>query len=241
MKYLGSKRRISQEIVKLMLSYAYKNNITTWVEPFVGGGNTIKLVPSSFKRIGIDINPHTIAALIGIRDHVDKLPTQVTKEEYDAMKGLPPDSITSWCRFVGSFGGKFEGGYICCRKKRNYFLEAKRSALRETKYLQGVELICGNYDVCSEIENAIIYCDIPYKNTTKYNNKFCGKFDYDKFYDWCKRMSAKNIVFISEYEMPEEFKCIWEKEVNCNIDNVYKKTNIKKIERLFITENNKII
>ena len=48
-----------------MLEEAEKHGITTWVEPFVGGGGMIDKVPDRFERIGYDLNPHTIAALIG--------------------------------------------------------------------------------------------------------------------------------------------------------------------------------
>lgn len=47
--------------------------------------------------------------------------------------------------------------------------------------------------------NAVIYCDIPYKDTdcAQYNG-----FDHERFYKWAR--DQKNI-FISEYQMPEDF------------------------------------
>lgn len=230
MIYLGSKRRIAKEIVTIMLLEAQKRKIKTWVEPFVGGGNTIIHVPQSFRRIGIDINPHTIAALIGIRDYANELPVNITEDEYNNMKGTPPHPITSWCRYVGAFGGIFENTYVSESKR---ILRGKNSAMRQSRYLQGVELICGNYDICSNIENAVIYCDIPYKGVTGYDKRFCGKFDYDGFYDWCKMMSEKNVVFVSEYDMPSDFVCVWEKEVSCKVNNNVKDKDTNRIERLF--------
>lgn len=58
--------------------------------------------------------------------------------------------------------------------------------------------------------NAIIYCDIPYKQTQKYNTS--TSFDYDAFYDWCIEKKKQGYqVFISEYSMPEDrFECIKE-------------------------------
>ena len=108
MKYMGSKNRIAKHILPIMLEKAKENNITTWVEPFVGGANMIDKVPSNFKRIGIDYNPHTIEALIAIRDLVNKLPNEVTEDEYKQLKGSKPEPIKSWLRFVASFGGKFD-------------------------------------------------------------------------------------------------------------------------------------
>ena len=74
MKYMGSKNRIAKHILPIMLAEAEKHNITTWVEPFVGGGNMIDKVPSTFRKIGADLNPHTFAAMLAIRDFPDALP-----------------------------------------------------------------------------------------------------------------------------------------------------------------------
>lgn len=63
-----------------MLESAKKQGITTWVEPFVGGGNMIDKVPPSFERIGYDLNPHTIKAMIDIRDRAAELPDSVTEQ-----------------------------------------------------------------------------------------------------------------------------------------------------------------
>lgn len=59
--------------------------------------------------------------------------------------------------------------------------------------------------------NAIIYCDIPYKNTGTYNKE---SFDYESFYSWCEEKAQQGYkVYISEYAMPEDrFECV--KEIN---------------------------
>lgn len=52
-------------------------------------------------------------------------------------------------------------------------------------------------------KNGIIYCDIPYKNTNKYQNEF----DYERFYTWAENQQLP--IYISEYSMPEDrFTCI---------------------------------
>lgn len=57
-----------------------------------------------------------------------------------------------------------------------------------------------------EYNNCVFYCDIPYKGTYNYNIKF----DYDEFYKWAKQIGENNHIFISEYEMPEDFTLIYE-------------------------------
>ena len=54
-------------------------------------------------------------------------------------------------------------------------------------------------------KNALIYCDPPYLNTKGYGIEF----DHSHFYDWCR--AQKELVLISEYQMPDDFIPIWQK------------------------------
>lgn len=111
MIFLGSKNRIAKHILPIMTSKAKELRISNWVEPFVGGGNMIDKVPKEFNRVGSDLCPHVIEALITIRDFPEKLPQEVSEELYNKIKGTPPHPINSWIRYVCSFAGKFDGGY----------------------------------------------------------------------------------------------------------------------------------
>ena len=230
MKYMGSKRRIAKYILPIMLEEAHRKGITTWVEPFVGGANMIDKVPSSFNRIGIDYNPHTIAALIAIRDHVDELPTTVTEEYFKSLKNTKPSPITSWIRIACAYGGLFGNGIARGGVGRNYSKEAVNNALKQSPLIQGVEFISGSYDEYSYFENCLIYCDPPYEGTTSYKT---GVFDHSKFWDWCRVMSEKNLVFISEYNAPSDFDCIWEGGVKTNFASQRTGATHNAVERLF--------
>ncbi|MFP4019762.1 MAG: DNA adenine methylase [Bacteroidales bacterium] len=228
MKYMGSKNRIAKFILPIMAEEAEKNGITTWVEPFVGGANIIDKVPNRFKKIGIDYNPHTIKALIAIRDLVDELPTEVSVEYYKSLRGTDPDPITSLIRFGCSFGGTFENGYAR-RDGKSMWMECVRNAQKQSPKLQNVELINASYDKY-DFTNCLIYCDPPYKETTSYKT---GKFDHDKFWQWCRKMSKKNIVFVSEYEAPDDFICIWQGNVKTNFASQRSKATNNAVEKLF--------
>ena len=208
MKYMGSKNRIAKHILPIMLAEAEKHNITTWVEPFVGGGNMIDKVPDKFRRIGTDLNPHTIAAMLAIRDFPNSLPDTVTEEEYKSIKGTPPSPITSWIRFECSFGAKLDNGYASNSQGRNYAEKGKNLALKQSPKIQTVEFLCCSYlDLTDKITNSIIYCDPPYQNATGYKT---GQFNHEEFFNWCRLMKKKgNIVFVSEYNAPEDFELVW--------------------------------
>lgn len=234
MIYMGSKNRIANFILPIMLKEADEKGITTWIEPFVGGANIIDKVPNDFKRIGIDNNEHTIKALIAIRDLVNDLPDEVTVEYYNSLKGTKPDPITSLIRFGASFGGKFESGYARSFTDkgilRNHWGEAKRNAQKQSIKLQGVKFTVGSYEECSNFENCLIYCDPPYKGTTSYGIEV---FDYDKFWNWCRKMNEKNLIFISEYEAPNDFISIWEGVLKTNFASQRKKATHNAVEKLF--------
>jgi len=86
-----------------------------------------------------------------------------------------------------------------------------------------------------KIKGYVIYCDIPYKGTTKYKTE---AFPYEEFYEWCKEMSIHNTVLISEYNMPDEFTCIWEKELKTSLGSgVNKDSDKRRTERLYTYKN----
>lgn len=211
-KYLGSKNRIAQYILPIMLDVADKNGLSEWIEPFVGGGNMIDKVPSRFNRLGLDISSHTIAALVAVRDMVDHLPNEVSHEYYQSLKGAAPDPITSLIRFGASFGGKFENGYAR-RDGKSMWGECLRNATKQSPGLQGVKLINSDYQSVSNVVDSLIYCDPPYEGTTTYTT---GAFNHAEFWDWCRHMSRNNKIFISEYRAPDDFKCVWSGYVQTN-------------------------
>ena len=229
MKYMGSKARIAKHILPIMLAECEKHGITKWVEPMVGGGNMIDKVPDSFERVGYDLNAHCIQAMVDIRDNVEGLPDSVSEEEYKSYKGLPPQSITSWVRFECSFGNKFENGYARASDGKNYAGIGFRSALKQSPKIQNVQFICDSYENLS-FENCLIYCDPPYQGTTGYKT---GAFDHDKFFEWCREQAKKNVVFVSEYNAPEDFECVWQGEIKTNFASTRKAATHKAVEKLF--------
>ena len=131
------------------------------------------------------------------------------------------------------------GGYARSFKSdgvtpRNMSAEAIRNLKRQAPNLKDIEFKnCSFMELPKDkIKGYVIYCDIPYKGTTKYKTE---EFPYEEFYEWAKEMSIHNTVLISEYNMPDEFECIWEKEHKTLIDSNKSsgdKDNIR-VERLY--------
>jgi DNA adenine methylase len=77
-----------------------------------------------------------------------------------------------------------------------------------------------------------LYCDIPYEGTKQYATS--KDFNHLEFWEWCRTMTIKgHKVFISEYNAPKDFKCVWSKTVtnSMNTDITY-----KPVEKLFTIE-----
>lgn len=113
---------------------------------------------------------------------------------------------------------------------RDYYDEAKRNLERQRDRLKDIQFISIDYrDINADC--SVIYCDIPYSGTKQYSTS--SGFSHVEFWNWAREMSVdnKNIVIISEYTAPEDFECIYEKEVTCSVG--YEVTN-STCERLFI-------
>lgn len=231
MKYMGSKNRIAKYILPIMLKEMESKGYNTWAEPFVGGGNMIDKVPSHYRRIGADLNEHTIAAMLGIRDFVEMLPSEVSRDYYNSVRRTPPHPINSWVRFECSFGAKFDNGYASNKEGRNYAEKGKNLATKQSPKIQNVEFVCCSYEALSSVTNSLIYCDPPYQSTTGYKT---GVFDHEAFFEWCREMKAKgNSVFISEYNAPNDFELVWQGEVKTNFSSTRKKATHNAVEKLF--------
>jgi DNA adenine methylase len=207
MKYMGSKNRIAKHILPIMLAERIDNQ--WWVEPFVGGGNLIDKVAGN-KRLGSDINPYAIQALITIRDSVDDLPKnnkQFTEADYNQLRKNDLYKYKGFAGFAYSYAGKWLAGW--CRdglNSRDYVAESYKNAIIQSPLLQGVKFVNESYLNLELPDNSLIYCDPPYNGTTKYKDEF----NHVIFWQWCIKM-VKNghTLFVSEYNAPNEFECVW--------------------------------
>ena len=75
-------------------------------------------------------------------------------------------------------------------------------SLERLQSLERLSISQKSYDEVRILPDSVIYCDIPYRGTDEY---ISGQFDYEKFYAWCEKQ--KELVVISEYDMPEDRFC----------------------------------
>ena len=234
MKYMGSKNRIAKYILPIILKDRKENQY--YIEPFVGGANMIDKVDGL--RIGADNNKHLIAMWQGLITDREKV-MDISKELYSTARNefnnktnnQFSDFEIGWIGWMGSFNGRFfDGGYSGKTEARNYIDEQIRNTLKQVELLKGVKFIHSDYQNLELPKNSIIYCDIPYKDTKQYATS--KDFNHNDFWEWCRKKTKEgHKVFISEYNAPDDFECIWKMEVT-NSMNTTKTT--KPVEKLFI-------
>lgn len=230
MKYMGSKSRIANEILPIILKD--RKDGQYYVEPFCGGCNAMDKV--SGNRIGNDNNQYLIEMFKAICAGWVP-PLTVSNEEYHHVKNHRDDNkaLTGFVGICCSFGAKWFGGYARGKDShgglRNYADESRRYLLKQAPLLDGVIFYSGSYDTFPIPPDSIIYCDPPYLGTTGYSSE---PFDYPKFWQWRRDMTNRgHKVFISEYEAPSDFNCVWAKEITNSLNQ---SVTYKPTERLFV-------
>lgn len=243
MKYQGSKQRILNGILPLMIPEIY--NKSAFVDAFCGGCSVVENMPKDIRRIANDKNKYLIAMWKSLtNDRCRKPPMRIerdfycdVRDSYNNGDDRYTDGIKGWVGFMASWNGRyFDGGYSGHNvvgsngKTRDYITENINNTLKQVPNLKGVEWQCGNYWEMDIPDNSLIYCDPPYKGTKEYVTS--RNFDYEKFYDWCRMMYKKgHTVFVSEYNMPSDFYCVWSKEIT---NSMHQKNTYKPVEKLFI-------
>ena len=181
------------------------------------------------KRIGNDSHKHLIALHKALQDGWIP-PTEVSKEMYYDVKANQQnysDELIGFVGFLCSFGGKWWGGYAANKKGDNYADRGSRALTKQAKNFKGIDFKCGNYLEMEIPPNSLIYCDPPYEGTTAYKDAL----DHDTFWQWCRdKVSEGHIVFVSEYNAPEDFRCVKEVQHKTTLD---KNSQYKRVEKLF--------
>lgn len=234
MKYMGSKARLSKDISPIINKLIQENNINTYIEPFVGGANMMEYIQCN-NKIGYDNNKYLIAMWQDLMNGWIP-PLDISREMYNNIKDNKDnykESLVAITGFCATYNAKWFGGYAGqvttkIGTIRNYYDEAIRNILKQKEKLLNTEFIHKDFSELSPT-GCLIYCDPPYQGTTKYG---IGKdFDYELFWNKVREWSNTNVVLISEYNAPEDFKCIYEKTLTTTLD---KNSRKKDTERLFI-------
>ncbi len=209
MRYLGGKARFGEEIARVVRSKRrFQHQLIR--EPFCGSCWVSQYL--NMPLICSDI----FLPIIQLHQAIQRgwiPPDHISEEEYSDLreewKEGNSNPLIAFAGIAASWGAKWWGGYARGGNlgRQNYVYESKISLLDKHKNLKGVIFEHRNYKNLNPI-NEVIYCDPPYANTTGYNDQFNSK----QFWEIMRQWSQNNIVLVSEYTAPSDFKIIWEVE-----------------------------
>ena len=219
MQYFGGKQRISKQLSQ------YLNNQLEDEQPFVdlfcGSCNVMTKIDTNRLRIANDKHKYLIDMWKALQGGWLP-PDRISRREYKLIRENKDDDphLAGFVGFGCSFAGKWFGGYANS-DNRNYCLNAYNSTLDKMKHLKDVEFYNNDYTEVDIPKGSLVYCDIPYKNTTQYCKNEVGEFNHDEFYQWVRDNSDKYDIYISEYKknVPEGFEIVWEMESKKDIRN----------------------
>ncbi|CAH9012949.1 putative DNA adenine methylase protein [Vibrio phage 141O35-1] len=147
-------------------------------------------------------------------------PTVLSEDEYNHYKQYKECYDKGLIGYVGfqlSYGAMWFGSYRRDKQgSRDYGAEAYRNVTKQLPLIRDVMFFNASYDELPFPDGSLIYCDPPYENTASYKN--VGSFNHDNFWQWCRDKSDEgHTIFVSEYNAPADFACIWEKQVNSSL------------------------
>jgi DNA adenine methylase len=208
----------------------------------VGGANIVRNMDGV--RFANDICPYLIEFYKALQNGW-KPPEHVSEEDYKYYNKLYKEGVISpkigFVMYFCSFGGKKWGGYARDKKtNRDFSKEAYedslrlsngqfKDSLRLSEGIRGVNFYCMEYfDLLMVIpKDCLVYFDIPYKGTTGYGKKF----NHDQFWSVIRTCSKLEDIYVSEYEAPEDFECVWQldRKTNLNTKDGSKSNRTEKI------------
>ncbi len=102
--------------------------------------------------------------------------------------------------------------------------------LQQLERLQRLQLHSLNYNEVTIPHGSIIYCDPPYAGTAEYKE---GSFNHIEFWEWCRKISNTNKIYISEYNAPPDFVPVLKFEQKSTLQGGTQKHNNQPMECLF--------
>lgn len=216
MQYFGGKSRIAKHLAKFIGDELKEGQ--AFADLFCGSCNVISQVKGGGVRIANDAHKELIAMHKAVQSG-KLLPDTVSQDEYYTVKSAGEDWLKGFVGFGLSFSGKWWGGYARNSRGDDYCASAKNSLLKKHNNMRGVSFVNGSYKDCAVPDGSLLYCDIPYKETTQYST---GCFNHSEFYQWAEQMAGEgHTVLVSEYahNVPDGWRIVWEHKSNKEIRN----------------------
>jgi len=236
---MGGKGKIGKHISTRIKEIEEQVPIETdgYFEPFIGMCGVMRNMGDR-KKIACDLNEDIIHLWRDLQNGW-KPPSSMSKEEFNFQKTQPSSSTKCFAAHGCSYGGTYFGTYIGNYNNGAVEIDrSSRSIIRVSKQVKDVVFLDNMSYMDHSPKNMTIYCDPPYATATKsvLNMKNFASFDHDIFWEVMRQwVSLGNIVIVSEFTCPDDFKPVWSKKI---VSNVTHKGH--RIEKLFMHESQEV-
>ena len=231
----GGKQKQCKEISKVILAITKDYEIKSYCEPFAGMISVFGIIYNHYEdnikyKFG-DLNPSTIF----MWKKAQKCwypPTKCSKSTYEYYRTARPSAEKGYFCHTYAFMGQFCEKYACDYGKPEDSSKGSQRVHDLGKKAKNASFSHGSYKQFSKLKNSIIYCDPPYENSSqRYLTEH--SFDSKEFWCWVRIMAENNLLFVSSYDAPKDFKCIWSKTHKLTGQQKNNK-NKKRVEKLFV-------
>ena len=244
MPYMGSKNEIAWEVVQAM------PKADVFVDLFCGGCaiTHAAIVSKRWNKFVLnDIRPTADAFIRSIFTDLKEYERCVTRAEFKQSEDIIVKMLWSFGNDCSTYLWGSDIEQIKCnavrmltaktlKERHDCFmrfvrdLENYKGSLESLQRLQRLNSLQSLQRDYMEVEiprgSVVVYCDIPYKNTSGY----CREFDHEKFYKWFGSLDVP--AFISEYDAPFTLVAQFDKRVNKSANGKNSKT-IEGLEKLY--------
>lgn len=244
MPYMGSKNDIAWEVVQAMPK-AY-----VFVDLFCGGCaiTHAAIVSKRWNKFILnDIRPTADAFIRSIFTDLKEYERCVTRAEFKQSEDIIVKMLWSFGNDCSTYLWGSDIEQIKCnavrmltaktlKERHDCFMrfvrdiENYKGSLESLQSLQRLNSLQSLQSDYMEVEiprgSVVVYCDIPYKNTSGY----CREFDHEKFYKWFGSLDVP--AFVSEYDAPFTLVAQFDKRVNKSANGKNSGT-IEGLEKLY--------
>lgn len=231
MRIAGGKSKLGNKIACVIMHMeAEKKWQGEYFEPFCGSLNVgIHFANVNRQVLAADLNVDLILLLKAIKRGWKPPNTCCSKEEYHRLrKSTKHSALRGMMGFSCAYSAIFFAGYVPKAGKQNFYLRARTNLLKMAPALVNVDFRNASY-ASFHPKGMTIYADPPYIDN-KFNSKHFHDFDHDKFWQTMREWSKDNLVIISEYTAPSDFKTIW----SINFGSSFHKQGRQNVEKLFM-------
>lgn len=185
----------------------------TYVEPFCGALGSAHRVAHP-KMMLSDTSEAAISFWKAVHKHgVRKVvPKVLTERMYDKLKAErdPKNPLTFFAGFGLAFGARYFAAYAPNHLPDPVGGPAKMtetvivSVEKKLAKMAGCQITwaCQSYETVKIPPKAVVYLDPPYQDRARAHD-FKGGFDYDAFWAYAARLSARIPVLVTEFTVPK--------------------------------------